>query len=140
MVYFSSNQRAKTNVFQHKKALRLLSCNVCGLRDHEKLNKIVSHYLYPHNVADRPDVFTFQETHSSPDVIPVWTTKVKGTVLMSHGDGQSKGVMLGFAPHLQCNIQSSYVDENGRFIVADVRLNDDPLTIVAVYLEPTLSN
>ena len=119
----------------------MLSCNVNGLRSYEKRRKIIDHYLYP-KTQSKPDIFSFQETHSTKNVLRPWSLQMNGTenVLMSHGTEHSRGVLLGFGKHLNCKIISSSVDSEGRWVVAKVEINDEPITIVALYMEPTLPN
>ena len=64
----------------------------------------------------------------------------RGKVLYSHGVARSRGVLLGFSPHLRCKLVNYCLDDEGRFIVARVIISGEPLTIVSLYLEPSLSS
>ena len=107
-----------------------------GFRDFHKRKKVISHFIYPHVDALRPDVFAFQETHSSPDTEKTWIQDFgKGTkLLMSHGANAQNGVLLGFAPHLNPKINSWVTDADGRYVVAHVNIQGEPFTFVVVYL------
>ena len=87
----------------------------------------------------KPDIVSFQETHSVIDDVFEWDKDFKGKNIFSHGDRQSRGILLHFAQHLNCNIVSSFNDPEGRFIIANVTIDKEPITVVAVYLEPQLS-
>lgn len=102
---------------------------------------MVSHYLYLENEGDRPDIYTFQETHSIPE--EDWSSsfgKTGTNVLFSHGASNSRGVLLGFSEYLDFSVVSSEIDSEGHYIVAHVKIQGEPLTIMALYLEPQLTN
>ena len=103
-----------------------------------KRKKFVSHFLFPTGVP-RPDIYTLQETHSTSSVIQEWMKDFRGKVLYAHGAGRSRGVMLGFSPKINCKLENFSLDTDGRFIVAHVRIFGEPLTIVSLYLDPSLS-
>ena len=44
--------------------------------------------------------------------------------------------LLGFAPHLNVNVQSLKIDKDGQFIVANITISGEPFTVIAVYLPP----
>ena len=90
----------------------------------------------------RPDIFAFQETHSTSDDKKMWRKQFGKTglkVLFSHSTEHSRGILLGFSERLNCKVTSSYADPEGRFIVANVKLNGEPFTIVALYLDPKIA-
>ena len=98
--------------------------------------------LYPLQKENRPDIFSFQETHSTSDIIQSWATlfgKLAQNVIYSHGTANSRGVLLGFSEHLGINIVSSFVDPDCRFAGAHVQLKKEAFTVVAIYLEPSIS-
>ena len=99
---------------------------------------VIDHFLYSQNNDLKPDIFTFQETHSMAEVQASWANEFgRGyKVFMSHGTNASKGVLLGFAPHLNVNVQSLKIDKDGQFIVANVTISGEPFTVIAVYLPP----
>ena len=119
------SSRGETTIFQHKLKYRLLSCNVHGFHDYHSRTKVINHFLYPKTGEPRPDVFMFQETHSTADVVNSWRKQFGKTgtkVLFSHGTQHSKGVILGFAESLKCSILSSFSDPDGHFITANVKM------------------
>ena len=128
-------------IFQCKGELCLFSCNVNGLRDYQKRSKIIDHNIFPKSSDPRLDIFTFQETHSSTDVQKAWVHQFQqGTkIIMSHGTSTSKGVLLGFAPHLDVTVVSMRVDNNGQYIVANAKIQGEAFTVVALYIHPSLA-
>ena len=125
-------------IFQRKGKLCLLSCNIRGLWEYDKRRRVIDHFLYSQNNDLKPDIFTFQETHSMADVQKSWASKFRRgyKVFMSHGTNVSKGVLLGFAPHLNVNVQSLKIDTEGRYIVANVNISGESFTVIAMYLPP----
>lgn len=51
----------------------------------------------------------------------------------AHGSKHSKGVMILFKPSLSVVVMKTTVDENGRFLVANVNINEDELCLVNIY-------
>ena len=90
--------------------------------------------------SPQPDIVTFQETFSEESA--PWVTELKHSqhheILFSHGYSRSRGVLLAFRKNSNINIQSYHCDKQGHFIVAHVCIRGEPITIAALYLEPTL--
>ena len=117
----------------------MLSCNVRGLCSFEKRSSIVNHFLHAKGSHPIPDIFSFQETHSTPEVARKWKCTFGQKTIFSHGTGRARGVLLGFSDRLEVDIVESDSDREGRYIVANVNIKNEKLTVVAVYLEPNAS-
>ena len=50
-----------------------------------------------------------------------------------HGFKHSKGAMILFKPSLNVDILEITVDKNGRFLVANININQDNLCLVNIY-------
>ena len=96
--------------------------------------------LFPENKACTPDIFTFQETKSSPDIVKLWLTALPGKVSFSHGTSRSRGVLLGVHPRSSVQLISTIEDKEGRYVVAECKLNEEFFTVASVYFEPTISS
>ena len=81
----------------------------------------------------------FQETHSTEDTELAYKSDFKGKVLFSHGRVNCRGVLLGFRPGLQVEVISEVSDPDGRYIVANVCIWGEPITLVVTYLEPSMT-
>ena len=112
-----------------------------GIREYKKHQKIVHHYIYPENHLSRPDIFVFQETHSTADLQPMWETAFTSAdkIVMSHGSEHSKGVLIRFAKHLDCVIHDSVTDPHGRYVITHVSIQGESFTIVGIYMDPGLN-
>ena len=117
----------------------MLSCNVRGLCSFEKRSSIVNHFLHAKGSHPIPDIFSFQETHSTPEVARKWKCNFGQKTIFSHGTGRARGVLLGFSDRLEMDIVESDSDQEGRYIVANVNIKNEKLMVVAVYLEPNAS-
>ena len=117
----------------------MLSCNVNGLRDFKVRQAIKSRFLYPQGSAGKPDVFMFQESHSTPENVKQWEADFGGKLIFSHGENLSWGVLLGFRPGLDVKVISSVQDTEGRYIVANVSIQGEGVTIGNIYMEPGLT-
>ena len=74
-----------------------------------------------------------QETYSDPSLEDVWRAEWGGEILFAHGSKHSKGVMILFKPSLNVDILEITVDKNGRFLVANININQDNLCLVNIY-------
>ena len=110
-----------------------------GLHDTSKLCQIKSKLLCPENKRNAPDIYTFQESRSTPEVTKLWNQLLPGSVAYSHGSNRSRGVLLGVHPSSIVSLQSSIHDEDGRFVVAECRVDEEFFTVTSVYLEPSLN-
>ena len=133
-----SNQGVFTIISFTGKPLKIVSCNVRGIANHAKRRSIFSHYVYSKN-QPQPDIYAFQETHLTEDHLFSVRTNLPGKFLISHGTSHARGVLLGFNPRLDVELVDRKLDDQGRYIVAKVLVNKEPLTIVTAYLEPQLS-
>lgn len=79
------------------------------------------------------DIIFLQETYSDPGLEEVWRAEWGGKILFAHGSKHSKGVMILFKPSLSVVVMKTTVDENGRFLVANVNINEDELCLVNIY-------
>ena len=96
-------------------------------------------YLFPENSEEMPDLYTFQESHSSPAVERFWNTVLPGQVSFSHGTSQSRGVILGIHSRSSLTLKSSFPDPAGRYIIAECMKGEELFTVVSVYFEPQIS-
>ena len=54
-------------------------------------------------------------------------------ILFAHGSKHSKGVMILFKPSLSVDVLKTTADKNGRYLVANVNINQDDLCLVNIY-------
>ena len=108
----------KTNTIENLD-IKCLSINTRGLNKSIK-RRSVFRWIHNQNVH-----FTFlQETHSSRLSADVWSAEWGGKVFFSRGTANSKGVMILINPKLDCKVEKCISDNNGRFIILDVALDD----------------
>ena len=75
-----------------------------------------------------------QETYSSLDAIGRWEAEWGGKIVSSHGSSHSRGVMILFKPRLDVNIEKSTLDDHGRYIVAEIVIDNTKVVLVNVYV------
>ena len=131
-----SNQGVSILLFFTSKTYKLMSCNVHGIVSYDKRSSLFNRQL--HREGCGPDIFALQETHITDAYINKIRSELRGPVLYSQGTVHGRGVMLGFSPKINVEMVDQVIDSDGRYIVAKVRINNEPLTVVTVYLEPTL--
>ena len=68
--------------------------------------------------------FSFlHEMHSSKDSAITWEAESGGKAFFSHGSTNSNGAMILINPTLDCKIEKVIADKDGRYIIADIFLN-----------------
>ena len=113
--------------------LDIISLNTAGLGDFTKRRKIFN-YLKKH-VSRRGIVF-LQETHSVRKDEKLWTNQFGcgvRSMIFSHGKSDARGVLIGFREAIKYKIKARYVDKNGRYIVLDMLIDNNPIILVNYY-------
>ena len=85
-----------------------------------------------------PDIYTFQESHSTQDSERFWNAALPGKVAYSHGTNHARGVLLGVHPNSRVSLVSTIQDEAGRYVIAECAVDEEWFVVVSVYLEPLL--
>ena len=83
---------------------------------------------------NRFDIIFLQETYSDPSLEDVWRAEWGGEIQFAHGSKHRKGVMTLFKPSSHVDILEITVDKNGRFLVANININQDNLGLVNIYV------
>ena len=109
-------------------SLKVLSLNVCGLRDYFKRKKMFK-YLQNQKV----DIIFLQETHSTKEVELFWKCQMKGSFYFSHGTNLARGVLVFIRDGLNFDLLNMNSDENGRYIMLKIQLYDQIVTLTNVY-------
>ena len=86
----------------------------------------------PTLTLNRFDIIFLQETYSDPSLEDVWREEWGGEIQFAHGSKDSKGVMILFKPSSHVDILEITVDKNGRFLVANININQDNLCLVNI--------
>ena len=105
---------------------KLLSLNAQGIRSFEK-QKTLFGWL------PNADICFLQESHSTPEVESVWKSQWKGKMFFSHGTVHSKGVLILIKNNLKFELKSSKIDNDGRFIFIEAKVQDYPFLFVNLY-------
>ena len=108
--------------------LHLITVNVQGLRDKQKRNR-----FYEWSKNQKANVILVQETHFSDELIPYIRSEWKGEILHSIGTSQSRGVSIFIHEKLHAEIIDSVIDNNGRYIITNLKINDNVYCITNIY-------
>lgn len=106
----------------------MASYNVNGLRNPDKRREIF-HYLR----TFKTDLILLQETHSTQEVERVWSNEWGNQIIFNHGTSAARGVVILFDGRLPIKIDTIRTDLEGRYIIADIRINDIKLVLVNIY-------
>ena len=55
-------------------------------------------------------------------------------MIFSHGKSDARGVLIGFCEAVKYKSKARYVDKNGRYIVLDVLIDNNPVILVNYYV------
>ena len=66
-------------------------------------------------------------------IIQALPVEWRGKAFFSHGSANSKGVMILINPKLYCKIEKVIADKDGRYIIADIFLNQTRIFFVNIY-------
>ena len=108
--------------------VKLISYNARGLRQEKKRRRLFS-YLH----RRKADINCIQETHSTLSDETFWKNEWGGNIIFSHGRSDSCGVCILFNPSLQFNILKSLSHNLGRFVILDICMRDQILTLLCIY-------
>ena len=113
--------------------LDIISLNTAGLSDFTERRKVVN-YLKKH-VSSKGIVF-LQETHSVRKDENFWKNQFgcgDRSMIFSLGKSDARGVLIGFHEAVKYKTKARYVDKNGRYIVLDVLIDNNPSILVNYY-------
>ena len=99
-----------------------------GLQDNVKRRQLF-HYFH----MNKDDIVLLQETHSIKSNVRHWKSEWGGQIFCSHGSNKAKGVAILFKKGLDVKKFNVQYDEEGRYIILDMLLNDIRITLVNCY-------
>ena len=108
--------------------LKAVSLKISGLNKSIKRRK---HFRWFH--LSRFDIIFLQETCGEPSLEDVWRAEWGAEILFAHCFKHSEGVMILCKPSLNVDFLEITVDKNGRFLVANININQDDLCLVNIY-------
>jgi hypothetical protein len=71
--------------------------------------------------------------YNNKSKLQVNTTKNTDTQSISHGDSKSAGVSVMFRNGFDFKVNDSILDQNGRYIILDLTVYEQRLTLVCLY-------
>ena len=57
----------------------------------------------------------------------------RGNFFFSHGDNRSRGVLIGVRDGLEFKINKEIKDQNGRILILDVDIQEEPYVLINYY-------
>ena len=108
--------------------LGVFSMNSCGLSNDKKRREV---FYYLQN--SKHSLFILQETHSTPESERRWKNEWGGEIIFSHGENNTRGVCIMLKNNFNHIIHESVCDEEGRYVILDISVNDLRITLAALY-------
>ena len=106
--------------------LRIMSCNIQGLQTVEKRIDYKKSKTY--------DIYCLQDTHftneNETQIIDQWGNS---NSIFSHFKSNARGVAIVFNKNLDYKIYQKIIDNNGNFIIADLNIYNQGLTLINLY-------
>ena len=107
----------------------ILSMNVRGFFTNKKKRVDIFNWAKTKN----PSIVCFQETHSIHEVEKNWEDEWGGKAFFSHCSSKSAGVCILFRNNFDYVVHNTVIDSNGRYIVLDLTIQEQRLTLVCLY-------
>ena len=108
----------------------IITFNVKGLGSFEKRRKVFN-YLKKHTTANA--IAFLQEIHSTETSETIWKVRY------SHGESDSRGVLIAFREGLSFQIENEIKDKNGHILILQVNIQGSDYILINIY-KPTLSS
>ena len=108
--------------------LKICSLNVRSLGDRLKRREMFN-WLRKKNYQ----IYMLQEVHCSENTIAVWSAEWDYKTLFSCCTSARGGVAILFNNNFNLQLQRSYSDPNGRFIICDIITDNKSVTVAALY-------
>ena len=112
--------------------LNVITCNVNGLADVKKRRQIFR-YLHEQQV----DIVFMQETHSTPAKEKMLKAEWGGRILFDHGNNKARGCCIMFDRNLDLRVQKVEKSKEGRFIIAQIKINNKDMVLTNIYAPNT---
>ena len=77
-------------------------------------------------------IIFLQETHSTEQMERVWQNQWPEKIFFAHGTSKSRGVAILYK-NVECSIINTKSDENGRYIIQDIKIENKIFTLVSIY-------
>ena len=108
--------------------LKICSLNVRGLGDRLKRREMFN-WLRKKNYQ----IYMLQEVHCSENTIAVWSAEWGYKTLFSCCTSARGGNAILFNNNFNFQLQRSYSDPNGRFIICDITTDNKSVTVATLY-------
>ena len=108
--------------------LKVITANVRGLGDHIKRRKL---FRFFHE--SKYDIILLQETHSCKSKERIWKSEWGGAISFDHDKSNSRGVCILYSPKLDVRVIKSQRSTIGRYLISQVKINDQEFTIANIY-------
>ena len=106
-----------------------LNCfNARGLGEGKKRRSVFSWLKQYHK-----GITLLQETHSTESSEKCWEREWGNKIEFSHGTCGSRGVAILFPKHLEYTINNRYADQEGRFLLLDITVQEEPMILCNIY-------
>ena len=79
------------------------------------------------------DIVLLQETQSEKCKESIWNNEWGAENLYSHGENNACGTMIMFRPELPIEIKKCTTSDKGRYILADIEIENKQLCLANVY-------
>ena len=83
--------------------------------------------------AKKFSIYLLQETHCSENTTATWSSEWGYKTLFSCCSGASGGVAILFNNNFAFQLERSYSDPKGRFIICDIKTNGRLFTLATIY-------
>ena len=112
-----------------------MSLNARGIQDLHKRKSIFT-WIEKQN----SDITFLQETCSTPEIINEWKFQWRGEIILSHGSNHNRGVLILISEQLEYEIKNTIIDDEGRYILLEMTIQESPFLLLNLYAPTKLKN
>ena len=81
----------------------------------------------------RADIVLLQETHATKNQEKIWTNEWGGKAYFANGASNARGVAIFIKKDIKVNVIKKYYDKNGRFIILEINVENQVITLGNIY-------
>lgn len=114
--------------YSNTSALKFLTWNIRGVESQVKKNKILNHLTQL-----QPDICLLQETHLAKSEDNKLLTSQFNHIFSANYNTKQRGVSVLINKTITFTHNTTVTHPDGRFIIINISINNNPITIVSIY-------
>ena len=111
----------------------MMNLKVCSLNARGKGDQLKRRETFNWLREKKISIYLLQEIHSIENTAPVWSAEWGLTSLFTSYSSSRGGVAILFNNNFTFQLQRSFLDNTGRFIICVIKTNEKLITLATIY-------